>query len=414
MSQHAVPYEYTTPPARVSAGLEAAGEKLAGVDRLVRELPPTPPRTPDADGDQENLGQVTLTHRFADAPGDGDTVRWHYVEAGPADAPVVVFLHGVPDSRWQWHYAIEALGTEYRCLAIDLKGYGQSEKGTGDFRQEGVALQLEALLDRLRIDRFSLVTHDRGTPVGDHLVARMGTRVTRYGRGQQHLWHLHPDLHPQQEMFTSPAAPSMLADSRRLVVTAYSLLAEREVPVADLIRTVQEFSYDGISTAVPRYFNSSSFRQEWTERRSRLIPQWKCPVLLLRRGRPPPAARVLHRPPGTRKAAAGERTAPLRLRPFLALRSASRNDHRTPRLPEVEEYEHQGRPSSWRALSGAAVTRAGGLAIIGNVGTLQGSRPLRPAARPHLPPTRRPRSRILSEADGPLGPPAVTGIDIGQ
>lgn len=352
MSQHAVPYESTTPPARVSAGLEAAGEKLAGVDRLVRELPPTPPRTPDADGDQENLGQVTLTHRFADAPGDGDTVRWHYVEAGPADAPVVVFLDGVPDSWWQWHYAIEALGTEYRCLAIDLKGYGQSEKGTGDFRQEGVALQLEALLDRLRIDRFSLVTHDMGTPVGDHLVARMGTRVTRYGRGQQHLWHLHPDLHPQQEMFTSPAAPSMLADSRRLVVTAHSLLAEREVPVADLIRTVQ--------------------------------------------------------------AAAGERTAPLRLRPFLALRSASKNDHRTPRLPEVEEYEHQGRPSSWRALSGAAVTQAGGLAIIGNVGTLQGSRPLRPAARPHLPPTRRPRSRILSEADGPLGPPAVTGIDIGQ
>lgn len=50
---------------------------------------------------------------------------------------------------------------------------------------------------------------------------------------------------------------------------------------ADLVRTVQEFSYEGISTAVPRYFNSSSFRQEWVERRTRLIPRWKCPVLLL-------------------------------------------------------------------------------------------------------------------------------------
>ena len=63
-------------------------------------------------------------------------MRWHFVEARPSNAPVIVFLHGVPCSWWQWHYALEAFGAEYRCLAIDLKGYGQSEKGTGDFRQE--------------------------------------------------------------------------------------------------------------------------------------------------------------------------------------------------------------------------------------------------------------------------------------
>lgn len=281
MSHDTTLYEYTTPPSRVHAGLEKAFDRLSRVDQLLPELPETPPRAPDTDGDEERLGKVTFTHRFVDSPGDGETVRWHYVEGGPAHAPVVVFLHGVPDSWWQWHYALEALGADYRCLAIDLKGYGQSEKGTGDFRQEGVAIQLAALLDQLRVERFSLITHDRGTPVGDHLAALMGNRVIRYGRGQQHLWHLHPDLHPQQEMFTSPDAPSMLADARRLVVTAYYLLTEREVKESDLVRTVQEFSYDGISTAVPRYFNSSSFRQEWVERRTRLIPRWKCPVLLL-------------------------------------------------------------------------------------------------------------------------------------
>ncbi|MFD4507673.1 alpha/beta fold hydrolase [Streptomyces sp. NPDC058457] len=281
MSPDATPPAYTPPPPRIRAGLDDAAGRLSGVDALLAELPKTPPRAPDADGDEEKLGAVTVTHRFADAPGDGDTVRWHYVECGPADAPVVVFLHGVPDSWWQWHYALEALGTEHRCLAVDLKGYGQSEKGTGDFRQEGVAIQLEALLDRLRIERFSLVTHDRGTPVGDHLVARMGHRVVRYGRGQQHLWHLHPDLHPQEALFTSPDAPGTLADARRFVALAYTLLTERPVRSPDLVRTVQEFGYQGISTAVPRYFHSSSFRQEWIERRTRLIPRWTCPVLLL-------------------------------------------------------------------------------------------------------------------------------------
>ncbi|MFJ4783857.1 alpha/beta fold hydrolase [Streptomyces sp. NPDC088794] len=281
MSKDAIPYDYTAPPARIRTVMDQAVGRLSKVDELVAELPETPPRVPDEDGREERLGDVTVTHRFVDAPGDGETVRWHFVEAGPADAPVVVFLHGVPDSWWQWHYALEALGADHRCLAIDLKGYGQSEKGTGDFRQEGVAIQLEALLDQLGIGRFSLITHDRGTPVGDHLVARAGHRVVRYGRGQQHLWHLHPDLHPQQAMFTSPEAPATLADARRFVVTAYSLLAERAVKTSDLVRTVQEFGYDGISTAVPRYFNSSSFRQEWIERRTRLIPRWTCPVLLL-------------------------------------------------------------------------------------------------------------------------------------
>lgn len=46
------------------------------------------------------------------------------------------------------------------------------------------------------------------------------------------------------------------------MATAYLLLTERRVKASDLARTVQEFSYEGISTAVPRYFNSSSFRQE--------------------------------------------------------------------------------------------------------------------------------------------------------
>lgn len=281
MPHNAIQHEYAPLPQRVRAGLEAGFAKLSKVDEFMDELPQTSLRPLDNDGDEERLGDVTVTHRFADAPGDGETVRWHYVEAGPSDGPVVVFLHGVPDSWWQWHYALEAFGSEYRCLAIDLKGYGQSEKGTGDFRQECVAVQLEALLEQLQIERFSLITHDRGTPVGDHLVALMGDRVLRYGRGQQHLWHLSPDLHPQQAMFTSPDAPSMLADAGRFVATAYLLLTERRVKASDLARTVQEFSYEGTSTAVPRYFNSSSFRQEWIERRTRLIPRWKCPVLLL-------------------------------------------------------------------------------------------------------------------------------------
>lgn len=296
---------WTEPPARVAHHLAAVAQMwqelpdllpkmkaapegffdapapMGDIARRLASLPTIAAPAPSADGEVEVLAGTEFTHRFVDAPGDGETVRWHYVESGPAHGDPVIFLHGVPDSWFQWHAVMAAVSDRHRCIAIDLKGYGQSDKRTGDYRQEGVAEQLRALLDVIGVDRFSIVTHDRGTPPADHLVAMVGDRVVRYGRGQQHLWHLHPSLHPQELMFTAPTAPFVLADARTTTIVAYTALAAKPVDDELLVRTIAEFSYPGINTAVPRYFTSSSFRQEWIERRSRLIGSWRCPVLLL-------------------------------------------------------------------------------------------------------------------------------------
>ena len=277
-------FSYTDPPRRLLDELgdgTVAQQRLAAVDQLLAELPSTGPGAGNSDGEKEQLGEAAVVHRFVASPGDSETVTWHFVEAGDPSAPTVVFVHGVPDSWWQWHYALEALSGQYHCIAVDLKGYGQSDKRTGDYRQRGVAVQLEALLDEIGVGRFVLVTHDRGTPPGDHLVSRAGGRVMGYARGQQHLWHLHPSLHPQEGLFCSAEAPALLADARRFVATAYTLLTERPVASSDLVRTVEEFSHPGIPLAVPRYLHSSSFRQEWIDRRTTLIGSWTAPVLLL-------------------------------------------------------------------------------------------------------------------------------------
>lgn len=291
-------FTYTEPPARISERMqESLAAAMQSADQLLTSLGEMAPVQRNHDGAMEQLGDVTAVHRFVDAPGDSETVRWHFVEAGAPSEPTVVFLHGLPDSWWQWHYALEALSPRYHCLAIDLKGYGQSDKRSGDYRQSGVAEQLGALLDTLQVGEFTLITHDRGTPVGDHLVAAMGERVCGYGRGQQHFWHLHPSLHPQQQLMQSPEAPAMLSDARRFAATAYFWLAERPVDREDLLRTLAEFSYPGIATAVPRYFHSSSFRQEWVDRRTRLIRSWTAPVLLLQGAHDPLQPREFYEDP---------------------------------------------------------------------------------------------------------------------
>ncbi|WP_051840613.1 alpha/beta fold hydrolase [Streptomyces sp. NRRL F-5126] len=241
----------------------------------------TPPRA-NHDGDTETIGSTSVTHRFADAPGESETVRWHYVEAGPSDGEPVVMLHGIPDSWYMWRHQIDDLARRgHRVLAIDLKGYGQSEKRAGDYRHEGVSEQLLALLDLIGVDRFNMIGHDRGTVILDYLGGNHPERVLRYVRGEQHLWYFNPELAPQEALFADYRRNVIMREPGRFVLLCYGALAVRPVPREDLVRTAQEWNREGIADAAPRYFNSSTFRKEWIDRRTRLIPAWNFPILLL-------------------------------------------------------------------------------------------------------------------------------------
>ncbi len=63
------------------------------------------------------------THRFVGANGS----RFHVVEAGAG--PLVLFLHGFPEFWWAWHEILPAVADAgYRAVAVDLRGYGASDK----------------------------------------------------------------------------------------------------------------------------------------------------------------------------------------------------------------------------------------------------------------------------------------------
>ncbi|MFD0820785.1 alpha/beta fold hydrolase [Micromonospora zhanjiangensis] len=63
------------------------------------------------------------THRFVGANGS----RFHVVEAGAG--PMVLFLHGFPEFWWAWHEILPAVADAgFRAVAVDLRGYGASDK----------------------------------------------------------------------------------------------------------------------------------------------------------------------------------------------------------------------------------------------------------------------------------------------
>jgi pimeloyl-ACP methyl ester carboxylesterase len=270
---------YSQIPERAAKILESFFPDEGLIAKRVAEFTGVTPREPDADGTTEVLDGVTFTHHTVDVTGDKELVRFHWAECGAGEP--IVFLHGIPDSWFQWHHQMAALSSEYRCVGIDLKGYGQSEKAPGDYRHEGAAEQLVRALDAIGIDRFNLITHDRGTVQADYIAANHPDRVLRYGRGEQHLYHFHPDLAPQGPMFAEAPRTGLMDDPRRFVVWVHTWLSTITILDEEMRRTIQEFSYEDCFRAVPRYFNSSTFRQEWIDRRERLLGAWICPVMIL-------------------------------------------------------------------------------------------------------------------------------------
>jgi hypothetical protein len=181
------------------------------------------PRDADQEGATETLDGVPFTHHFVEAPGDYETVEFHYVETGPTDGETTVFLHGIPDSWFQWHHQMAFLANAgHRSIAPDLKGYDQSDKRPGDYRHEGVADQLFGMLKKIGLTTFKLITHDRGTVQGDYLVAKHPEAVLRYGRGEQHLYLFHPMLAPEGEVFMEAPWTGMMNDSKCFVILLYA------------------------------------------------------------------------------------------------------------------------------------------------------------------------------------------------
>jgi len=277
----ALSLQYTQLPERAQKIVDSLLPDEDKIHAQAQKFSYVKPRPSDKEGDTEVLNGTTFTHHFVYGPGDAERVLWHYVAAGPQDGETIVFLHGIPDSWYQWRHQMAVLAKTHRCIGVDLKGYGQSEKGAGDYRHEGVAEQLYDMLQIIGVKTFNLVTHDRGTVQGDFITAKHPESVLRYGRGEQHLYHFNPQLAPQGELFRDAPWTGFMEDPVKFVSWVYGFVCNKPIPDDEMERVIQEFSYPGTSRAVPRYFNSSTFRIEWLQRRNGLLAKWKCPVLIM-------------------------------------------------------------------------------------------------------------------------------------
>src|SRR5690349_8741233 len=86
-----------------------------------------------------------------------------YREAGSADSPTVLFLHGNPTSSYIWRNIIPLVAPVAHCIAPDLIGFGQSGKPDIEYRFFDHVRYLDAFLEKLEITSACVVAHDWGT-----------------------------------------------------------------------------------------------------------------------------------------------------------------------------------------------------------------------------------------------------------
>lgn len=103
--------------------------------------------------------------------------RIRYLDEG--QGPAVVLIHGYASSLETWATVLPTLRESHRVLALDLKGFGWSDRPPGDYSVEAQARLVLALMDERGIERAAVVAHSYGSSVALTLALLAPDRVRR-------------------------------------------------------------------------------------------------------------------------------------------------------------------------------------------------------------------------------------------
>lgn len=104
-------------------------------------------------------------HRYVTLKDRG--IKLHYVSNGPSDAPLMLFVHGFPEFWFSWRHQMREFAKDYHVVAIDQRGYGDSDKPARRSSYEVMEMvsDLKSLIPALGYSSATVVAHDWGSPI---------------------------------------------------------------------------------------------------------------------------------------------------------------------------------------------------------------------------------------------------------
>ena len=189
-------------------------------------------------------------------------IQWHYVDEGNPNGEVILFLHGLPEGWYSWHYVLPQVDPNYRLIAIDMKGYGRSDLKDGNYNWHVVAGQIVDLMDSLGIKKYYVVSHDWGTIIGSVLVSDHPDRIQGYVRMEADLiqrgkgWKIAAYLQKPQWLFfrINWIATYLMKDAGWFIDKVCGSRMTTPFKKVDRDYLVYEFSRTGVAEMNPKYF----------------------------------------------------------------------------------------------------------------------------------------------------------------
>ncbi|MES2619077.1 MAG: alpha/beta fold hydrolase [Bacteroidota bacterium] len=99
-----------------------------------------------------------------------------YNDFGSTGKPVLLFIHGFPLNKGMWSHQLESLSDDFRVIAYDIRGFGQSEGGDTDFSMNLFASDLIAFMDALHLEKVIVCGMSMGGYIALNAINRFPDR----------------------------------------------------------------------------------------------------------------------------------------------------------------------------------------------------------------------------------------------
>jgi pimeloyl-ACP methyl ester carboxylesterase len=206
-------------------------------------------------------------------------VRIHYVTKG--EGPLVVMIHGFPDFWYTWRHQIPALSDRFQVVAIDQRGYNESDRpeGVENYTVDKLVGDVVAVIRHFHQDKAVVVGHDWGGMVAwSFAMAHPDMTERLVILNLPHPKGLMRELasNPEQQKNSAYARLFQEADAASKL-TAEGLAAWVKDPAAKAkyVEAFRRSSFDGMLN----YYKANYPRPPYTAP-EREMPKVKCPVLM--------------------------------------------------------------------------------------------------------------------------------------
>lgn len=231
---------------------------------------------------EEKVTPPDFEHHY----GNLRNARLHYVTLGQGEP--VVLIHGWPQTWYAWRRLMPLLSGQYRLIAPDLRGLGDSSRPIGGYDKKTIAGDVWQLMNgHLEHDSFKVVGHDWGSPVAFRLAADHPDAVTHlallevgvlgdqpestFGSVVPTWWHL---------FFQVPDLPEALVFGRERLLLEYMLNLGADHPATfsddDIGEYVRTYSQPGAMRAGFDFYRSAN--QDTADNRATFAGGFKLPM----------------------------------------------------------------------------------------------------------------------------------------